>query len=163
MTATTQTAENIDNEVDAVMTASRILIGVVAQSLAEVDGVVSLLQFRTLVIVASAGQPNLREVADRLGVHPSNATRIVDKLVALRLVTRGEAPHDRRYATLALTARGRRLVDRVMTHRRDAIQAVMVDMKPALRRTLAVGLEAFSQAAGSVGAPADEFVLQLPT
>lgn len=155
--------ERTEDQLDAVMRASRVLVGIVARSLAELDGIVSVPQFRTLVLLAGSGQMNLKEVADQLAVHPSNATRVVDKLVTSGLVTRKEAARDRRYVSLDLTAEGHRLVDQVMTHRRDALRQVLATMTPAQQRALTTTLEAFADAAGESGAPAAEFVLQLPT
>lgn len=155
--------DDIENQLDAVLEASRVLVGIVARSLAEVDGVVSLLQLRTLVILSGSPSLSLRDVADQLDVHASNATRVVDRLVSLKLVSRREATHDRRYVTLRLTAKGERLVDRVMNRRRDAIRTVIGTMESPERRDLALALRAFTQAAGGSDGPADELVLQLPT
>lgn len=163
MTAASETRTETDDQLDAVVQASRVLVAIVARSLAEVDGTVSVLQFRALVILADTSQRNLKDVADQLGVHPSNATRLVDKLVTLKLVTRKEAQPDRRYITLALTAKGKRLVDQVMAHRRAAIRQIITTMPPAQRRTLTVSLQAFSEAAVVASVPTAEYVLQLPT
>ncbi len=163
MTIGAKRRNDTPDNLDAALRASRVLVGIVARSMAEVDGVVSVLQFRVLVILAGAGQMNLREVADQLGVHPSNATRVIDKLVTMKLVSRKEARQDRRYVTLGLTSQGHRLVDQVMTHRREALGDVLAAMKPTQQRALASALQAFANAAGETGAPTAEFVLQLPT
>ena len=70
--------ENVSAEqVSSVMRASRVLVSVVARSIAEVEDVVTLPQLRVLVMIASHGPQNLGSVAAALGVHPSNATRRV--------------------------------------------------------------------------------------
>ncbi len=140
--------EDLRRQVDAVVRASRVLVGVVARSVAEVEDLVSLPQFRVLVIIASRGSVNLGEVAEGLGVHPSNATRTVDKLVVAGLVRRSDDPADRRYLVLNLTSRGHDVVERVMNHRRTSIAVVMDNMAPSRRRTLASVLGAFAEAAG---------------
>jgi DNA-binding MarR family transcriptional regulator len=126
--------------------------------MAEIDGVLSLLQFRTLVIIATTGQMNLSEVAVQLGVHPSNATRVVEKLVSGRYVDRRDDPQDRRYLALSATARGRALVDRVMDHRRSALAEIVRAMPAARRRDLAAGLQSFAEVAGDHAGLADGFV-----
>jgi len=87
-------------QVDAVMRASRVLVAVVAQSISAVEDQVTFVQFRMLVVIASRGPLNLGEVARQMGVHPSNATRMVDKLVTAGLVERTDDPADRRYLSL---------------------------------------------------------------
>jgi DNA-binding MarR family transcriptional regulator len=49
-------------------------------------------------------------VAGRIGMTRGAITKIVDRLLAKRLVTRRESSGDRRYQEIALTAAGRRLV-----------------------------------------------------
>lgn len=141
-------AASLDVQLDTVMRASRVLVGVVTRSMAEIDGVVSLLQFRTLVIIAASGRMNLSEVADQLGVHPSNATRVVDKLVSGKYVDRRDDPQDRRYLALSATARGRALVEQVMDHRRSALAGIVQAMPAARRRDLVTGLQSFADVAG---------------
>jgi DNA-binding MarR family transcriptional regulator len=82
-------------EVDSVMRAAQVLVAVIAQSAAEIEDVVTLPQFRVLVMAATRGALNLRAVAAGLGVHPSNATRVCDRLVAGGLLDRRDDPADR--------------------------------------------------------------------
>lgn len=155
--------EDLRRQVDAVVRASRVLVGVVARSVAEVEDLVSLPQFRVLVIIASRGSVNLGEVAEGLGVHPSNATRTVDKLVVAGLVRRSDDPADRRYLVLNLTSRGHDVVERVMNHRRTSIAVVMDNMAPSRRRTLASVLRAFAEAAGEQAGDEEAYLLGLPS
>ena len=141
-------ADDPDRQADAVMRAARVLMGVVAQSVAEVEGQVSLPQLRVLVLVADRRRMNLGQVAEVLGVHPSNATRIVERLVVAGLLHRTDDPEDRRYLALELTAEGHDIVARVMAHRRASIQAVMANMTSPQRRTIARALATFAEAAG---------------
>jgi DNA-binding MarR family transcriptional regulator len=138
------------DDVEATMLAARALVGISAQSLAEVDEAVTPPQLRVLVMVASRGPLNLGAVARGLGVHPSNATRACDRLVAAGLLDRRDDPADRRNLLLQLTEQGRALVDAVMDRRRHAIAAVLERM-PALQRTALVPvLATFAEAAGEM-------------
>jgi DNA-binding MarR family transcriptional regulator len=152
-----------ERQADAVMRASRVLMGVVARSVAEVEDQVSLQQLRVLVLVADRNSMNLGQVAEALGVHPSNATRIVDRLVVAGMLHRTEDPSDRRYLTLELTDRGHEVVQRVMAHRRAAIEAILSPMTSAQRRALARALEAFATAAGEPPHGEEGFLLGLAT
>jgi DNA-binding MarR family transcriptional regulator len=138
------------DDVQATMLAARALVGISAQSLAEVDEVVTPPQLRVLVMIASRGPLNLGAVARGLGVHPSNATRACDRLVAAGLLDRRDDPVDRRNLQLQLTEQGRVLVEQVMDRRRHAIAAVLERM-PALQRTALVPvLVTFAEAAGEM-------------
>src|SRR5919198_6154668 len=90
------------DDVDAVMLAARVLVGVSARSVALVEDDVTLPQLRLLVMVASRGPLNLAAVAAGLGVHPSNATRACDRLVTAGPLDPRDKPHDRRHPFLEL-------------------------------------------------------------
>lgn len=136
-------------EIEAVMLAARVLVAITAQSMAVVQQDVTLPQLRALVMVASRGPLNLNTVARGLGVHPSNATRACDRLVAAGLLDRRDNPQDRRNLILELTEQGRELVETVMAHRRAAIEAVLAQVPAIHRRALVPALRCFV-AAGEV-------------
>jgi DNA-binding MarR family transcriptional regulator len=138
----------MSDDVEAVMAAARVLVAVSAQSVAAVEDVVTLPQLRVLVMVASRTAPNLNAVANGLGVHPSNATRAVDRLVSAGLLNRRDDPTDRRNLVLELTSRGRDLVGEVMDRRRAAVAAILDRMPPGRRRSLVPVMRAFAEAGG---------------
>ncbi|KAA0021350.1 MarR family winged helix-turn-helix transcriptional regulator [Antrihabitans cavernicola] len=137
-----------DSQIDAMMLAARALIGIAAQSVAEVEDQVTLPQLRVLVLVDSRGTLNLNGLAQAMGIHPSNATRACDRLVALGLLERQESPTDRRNLVLALTDRGRGLVEGVISHRRTAIAEVLSGIPERRRRGLESAMSAFAGEAG---------------
>lgn len=63
----------------------------------------TLAQLRALYLVAAAGPMRMSEVAERLGTAPSTTTGVVDGLVSLGLLERGEAPGDRRHVVVRTT------------------------------------------------------------
>ncbi|MCZ2401968.1 MarR family transcriptional regulator [Paenarthrobacter sp. Z7-10] len=142
------------------MDAASALLAVVAQSVAEVEDVVTSPQLRVLVLIAARGPQNLGAVAADLGVHPSNATRLCDRLVAGGLIERREDPQDRRFLKLLLSEQGRRLVDQVMSHRREAIAAVIERLPAATRSSLASAMGAFARAANEPGSDDGRFALR---
>jgi DNA-binding MarR family transcriptional regulator len=134
--------------VTALLTASRVLVGVSARSLSEVEATVTVTQFRTLVVLDSHGETNLSGLAERLGVNSSTALRMIDRLLVAGLVTRRDNPDSRREVLLGLSTAGRRLVRRV-TRRRRAELARVVEAMPGERRAdLLDALRAFAEAAG---------------
>lgn len=136
------------------MRAARVFVAVIAQSVAEVEHLVTSPQLRVLVFIDTHGPQNLGAVAADLGVHPSNATRTCERLVAAGLLDRTDNPADRRYLLLELSLQGRALVAQVMEHRRAAIAAVLNRMPAEMRRGMGPALDAFAHAAGEF--PVDE-------
>jgi DNA-binding MarR family transcriptional regulator len=106
--------------------ASRALVGVAARSVADVD--VTLPQFRALVLLSSRSRTTVSELGTALGIHPTTATRLCDRLVRKRLIRRVEAAADRRETELHLAAAGRRLVERVTERRRRDLAAIVERM-----------------------------------
>lgn len=143
--------------VDAVLLASRVLVSVSARSLAGVDHDVTLPQYRALVVLASRGVQRPGDLADALGSHPSTVTRLCDRLVAKRLVSRHTSPTNRREVTIELTGKGRRLVDRVTAKRRDELSAIVSRIPKEQRATMVRALHALGEAAGE---PADSVWLE---
>jgi DNA-binding MarR family transcriptional regulator len=150
-----------DAEVDAVLRAANVLLRVAAQSVIEVEDVVTSPQLRVLVMIASRGPQNPGAVATHLGVHRSNATRICDRLVNAGMVARSDDPGDRRYRALSLTPAGEALVNTVLEHRRAAVATVMDRMPQELRRLAALGMDAFAAADGGEGSEDGRFTIAL--
>jgi DNA-binding MarR family transcriptional regulator len=136
------------SQIDAVLRASRALVGIAATSIADVEDVVTVPQFRVLVMLFTRGPLNLAAVAAGLDVNPSNASRTCDRLLKAGLLDRRESADDRRNVTLTLTDAGRQLVDSVTKHRRVAIERVLRNMSAPARERLAKALSAFATAAG---------------
>lgn len=161
MTPSASGRDEAAEQVNAVMRGSRVLLAIVTRSIAEVGDVVTMPQLRVLVMIAAHGPQHLGAVAQTLGVHPSNATRTCERLVVAGLLHRTDDPADRRFLRLELTGQGLALVERVMTHRRTAVEQVMERMPAAGRRELAAALGAFAEAAGEVGDADEPYLLGL--
>jgi DNA-binding MarR family transcriptional regulator len=125
-----------EEQLDQVVTATRLVGALIAESLVHVRPTISAAQWRVLVL-ASEGHCNVSAVADDLGVHRSNATRVCDRLVAAGLLRRRRATHDKRQVLLALTPAGRRLFERAMDYRRQRLGDAMALMTPDERADLA--------------------------
>jgi len=142
------------------MRAARVLLAVVAQSVAEVEDIVTSPQLRVLVLISSRGPQNPGAIAADLKVHPSNATRTCERLVNAGLIERSEDQRDRRYLQLTLSPRGEELVAQVMEHRRAAIAEVVRRLPAGTRKNLAEALNAFAEAAGDTGSDDGRFALR---
>lgn len=151
--AEAEAADDVDAVTRAVLTASRVLVAVSARSLAAVEDRVTLPQFRLLVALSTRGPAKLVEVAGWLGVNPSTAMRMVDRLIAVGFVDRQINPKDRRETMLALTDQGRHIVEQVTANRRAEIAGIVERVAPAQRAVLVDALTAFAQAAGEPAIP----------
>lgn len=140
-------------QVEAVMRASRALVGISAASIAEVDDVVTVPQLRVMMMIATRGAVNLGAVAAGLQVSASNASRICDRLLKVGMVDRRDDPADRRHITLTLTSDGQALIDRVIRHRRTAIRRILRQLSARQRDQLTSALNDFADIAGE---PLDE-------
>jgi DNA-binding MarR family transcriptional regulator len=139
-----------DTVVDAVLSASRVLVAVAARSLADAAEEVTLTQYRTLVVLASRGPQNLAGLAEAVGVTPATATRMCDRLVRKRLISRRIERGNRRNVRVALTATGRELVNTVTEARRHEIERIVSAIPTDERNVLVQALQHFSLAAGEV-------------
>ncbi|QRP48226.1 MarR family winged helix-turn-helix transcriptional regulator [Amycolatopsis sp. FDAARGOS 1241] len=139
---------DVDTLTDAVLTASRLLVGVSVRSIAAVGDRVTLAQFRMLVVLHTRGPLKHAVLADHLGVTPSTASRMVDRLVAAGLVHRQHSTVSRREIVLAVTEEGARVVRQVTARRRRQIAKIVAKMPEEHRRGLVEALTAFTEAGG---------------
>jgi DNA-binding MarR family transcriptional regulator len=137
-----------DELVSALLMASRALVGVSARSLGSVEDAVTITQFRTLVVLEGHGDTRLNQLAERLGVTPSTALRMVDRLIGAHLATREENKADRREVLIGLTHQGTQLVREVTERRRAEIATIVAAMPQSGREEVVTALNAFAQAAG---------------
>jgi DNA-binding MarR family transcriptional regulator len=104
-------------------------------------------QLRVLTIVARATHTNMSRLAEALGVVPSSASRLCDRLEATGLLRRVADPRDRREVRLLLTSASRRLLADLRARRRAALTEVLERMPVAARQELLRALRSFEAAA----------------
>ncbi len=71
----------------------------------------SVPQFRAMLFIDRQGKPALVEVAEHLGLTSATACRMMDELVARRLVLSRPSTIDRRKITLTLTGEGQAVLE----------------------------------------------------
>jgi DNA-binding MarR family transcriptional regulator len=136
--------------VDAVLSASRVLVAVAARSLGDVAEEVTLTQYRTLVVLASRGPQSLAELAEAVDVTPPTATRMCDRLIKKGLIVRRHDRGDRRLIRLTLAKKGQALVDAVTTRRRTEIAHLLEAIPSEQQAGLVDSLQRLTAAAGEV-------------
>ena len=90
-------------------------------------------RLRALDVVAEARGARVGELAARVGVDETTATRLVDRLEGLGLVERQAVEGDRRATLVVLTAAGEALVAEVGTQRQRFFSEVLEALEPEER------------------------------
>ena len=140
-----QDSQVTDPQTDAatLVAVTRDLVGVAMRSLA--PETVTVPQFRLLLVLHEQGTVSSAQVARSLGLAASSVTRLGDRLVDSRHVTRGSAEEHRGMVTLSLTRAGRTLVKRVEARRQRELAGVLDCLDPALRSACLDGLRAIHE------------------
>ena len=131
----------------AVEPAVESLVAVLEQARLAATASVPPAQLRVLTIVAGNRHTNMSRLAETLGVVPSSASRLCDRLEATGLLRRVPDPRDRREVRLLLTTSSRRLLADLRDCRRQALAEVLERMPPGARVELVRALQAFDAAA----------------
>lgn len=137
-----------DELIEAVLAASRAMVALAEESIHQVNGDVTLAQYRTLVILAN-GPSRLADLAEAMGVNPSTATRMCDRLVRKQLIERTRDQLDRREVGLSLTSDGQALVTRVTDRRRQLVRGLLKEVPADRRAALVDSLTLLSRAVGN--------------
>lgn len=146
---TARVATVTDEELtEAILRASRAMVGIAVRSLSGSDQDVTLPQYRTLVVLSTGGPTRLADLAQNLNVSPSTATRMCDRLVRKGLVTRARDELDRREVNLAVTDGGRALVQTVIAKRREEVRDLLQSIPEDARTQLVASLQILAEAAG---------------
>jgi DNA-binding MarR family transcriptional regulator len=89
-----------------------------------------------LRVLSGASGLSQRELAARMGIHPSRLVAIVDEMEALGLVTREANSDDRRQYALQITVRGREVMGELGTaarrHNETLLRALSLEERAAL-------------------------------
>jgi DNA-binding MarR family transcriptional regulator len=141
-------ADDPEQVVAALLTASRLLVAIAAKSLAAVEETLTLPQYRLLVVLDSRGPSSLARLAEALEVNPSTALRMVERLTTAGMVEKATNPARRREVQLRLTGTGWQTVRQVNEHRRTEFARIVATMPAEQRAQLVSALSAFTQAGG---------------
>ena len=112
-------------------------------------------KLRALDIVAEARDVRVGELAERVGIDETTATRLVDRLEELGLVERRSVAGDRRATVVALTASGRALVAEVGRQRLRFFSEVLGALEPEERVEL---VQLTAKAAAALRSRSEELI-----
>lgn len=101
----------------------------------------TLLEFETLKYVKDAGKPHMREVAKMFHVTPPAATLMIDGLVQAKLLARVLDPKDRRSVRVAITPKGKQLLEQGIAKKVSEMKKIFGILTPAERTHFVVVLK----------------------
>lgn len=107
---------------------------------------VSPSHLRALQALEHLGGAKVTALGEALGVPPSTASRISDRLTAAGLITREVAADNRRATWLELTPAGHQVLSELAGTRAKALERVTAAMRPDEREALLLGAEGFARA-----------------
>jgi DNA-binding MarR family transcriptional regulator len=139
---------DIDAVLDAVVAGSRVLVALSTKSLAATSHDVTLPQCRALATLGQLGPQSLVGLAAALGVNPSTATRMCERLIEKGLVHREPVE---RGISLQLTDAGKQVVRQITEARRKELAKIVVKLSKGQREELVRCMDAFRRAAGEPG------------
>jgi DNA-binding MarR family transcriptional regulator len=93
----------------------------------------TMTQLKAVILLAQTGGMRSRELADGLGVAPSAATPLVDRLVGQKLARRHHDPDDRRIVWIRPTPKAIALHDSLMQTNRSILVDVLHELPAAER------------------------------
>jgi DNA-binding MarR family transcriptional regulator len=140
-------APGLNDILDAVTAGSRVLVRIAARSLDRSGADITLPQCRALVTLHQLGPLSLVGLADALGVSPSTATRMCDRLVAKDLIDRKRVGGG---VSLTPTAAGREVVRTVTRVRRNELRRIVSQLSDEDQRGMVRCMDAFRAAAGEL-------------
>jgi DNA-binding MarR family transcriptional regulator len=105
----------------------------------------TMAQLKAMMLLVQTGGVRSRELADGLGIAPSAATPLVDRLVDQKLARREDDHDDRRIIWIRPTAKAQSLHDHLLhTNERvlsDVIDALPADVRPKVQESVRLLLE----------------------
>ncbi len=105
----------------------------------------SMTQCKALLELGGIGEGTeprqVGELAERFGASVPSMSRAVDALVGEDLATRVEDPDDRRVRRVAITEKGKGLVDTLLVVRQAGLEAFAESLSPAQRRKLDAAID----------------------
>jgi DNA-binding MarR family transcriptional regulator len=118
---------------------SMILLDLHQQHLAELD--LTLPQAQVLKVLRRSGTVPTGKLATELRISAPAVTQLTDRLIRKGLIERRTAVDDRRTVLVALSGKGKRLVDQFRKRRREIFSRALAELDEAERAEVIAALE----------------------
>ena len=99
------------------------------------QGIITLPQFLGLSFLRKNPGSPVKVFADTLGLKPSSASGLIDRMVQNGLMRREHSTADRRVVQLTLKAKGERMVDEIMEQKRKSVVELFAPLTADERTT----------------------------
>ena len=134
---------------DEAVFASRAFTAIAVRASSRVTDDVTVPQLRVLVELLSTGPQTLGLLGRQVGLQPPSTSRMCDRLVRKGLIDKRRSPDSGRELVLSITGAGADVVRRAMEERRtelrQALSALPVSERAAVRRSLGLVAEAIGE------------------
>jgi DNA-binding MarR family transcriptional regulator len=107
-------------------------------------------QLKAVMLLVPTGRVRSRELADSLGIAPSAATPLVDRLVKQKLATRVDDPTDRRIVWIHPTAKAQEVYENLLAAKEDVLAEVFRELPASKRSTVKDSIRLLAEAADRV-------------
>ena len=128
-------------EVEADVSAARLRIAVARLSRrlrpTAAAGSLTTTEVDVLVAMDRRGPLRLSDLAGFAGLNPTMLSRLIPKLEEAGLMRRLVAEGDRRVCRVEVSAKGRRLLERIRSERNDALSRLLQQLDPGARGAVA--------------------------
>ena len=110
----------------------------------------TMAQLKAVMLLGRTGRARSRELADGLGIAPSAATPLVDRLVEQKLARRQDDPADRRIVWILPTRKARAIYDELLHTSQDVLNDVISEVPARHRKAVRDSIQLLADAAGRV-------------
>ena len=110
----------------------------------------TMAQLKAVMLLGRTGRARSRELADGLGIAPSAATPLVDRLVEQKLARREDDPADRRIVWILPTRKARAIYDELLHTSQDVLNDVISEVPARNRKAVRDSIQLLADAAGRV-------------
>ena len=110
----------------------------------------SMAQLKAVMLLGRTGRARSRELADGLGIAPSAATPLVDRLVEQKLAKREDDPADRRIVWILPTGKALAVYDELLHTSQDVLDDVISEVPAKDRKAVRDSVQLLADAANRV-------------
>ena|SRR5436190_17184143 len=110
----------------------------------------TMAQFKAIMLLCRIGRARSRELADGLGIAPSAATPLVDRLVEQKLAIREDDPADRRIVWILPTKKAQAVYDELLHTSQDVLEDVISEVPARDRKAVRESVQLLADAATRV-------------
>jgi DNA-binding MarR family transcriptional regulator len=110
----------------------------------------TMAQLKAVMLLCRTGRARSRELADGLGIAPSAATPLVDRLVEQKLAKREDDAGDRRIVWILPTKKAQAIYDELLHTSQDVLEDVINEVPARERKAVRESVQLLADAATRV-------------